>query len=646
MVSLRNGLRRRSSRISTKLVTSLLVLAIVFLSLAVYSVEASRQSLEEAIGSESVDLARHFALTVDRGIYSKLHEMIIIAMGNNMRNSLADSNAEFDAMADPQLYIDQQEDDWTSFDDDELSTFMLDILSNNLSSDLANRLDEHYIREHGIDVYGEVQVSNEYGAIVAMTSKSPDYLQSDEAWWQETVEDGKCVGEVELDPATGAYGIPISIKVVDSDDRFLGVMRAFVGATEIVMEAQFETRVYETTEVDILTSDMRLVYSTHAFRTYDDMSEDVYVQQVEGESGYFISQEAGRERLYSYAVSPGYIEYEGSSWVFLMSHDAAEVLEPVIVLRSEILAMSILLLLVFLAVALALSANVTRPVEMLKQATERMAAGHLDERVSIRNKDELGDLAQAFNTMAADLDELYTDLEAKVRERTKELEAANDKLKILGSITRHDALNQLAVLRGWLSILEEDWSDENARKYFGKMKQSTDVLEAQLKFTGMYEKIGMTRPQWIDAKMALDTHLPGLDLKGAKVSNRLQGLEVLADPMFPRVLRNLAENAVKHGERTTKITFSYEVRPEGLAVFVEDDGVGVPTEMKNLIFERVKNKTTGRAGFGLYLSRAILAMTNIAIRETGEPDKGARFEIIVPKGSYRLAGTPQEQKAG
>ena len=52
-----------------------------------------------------------------------------------------DSNAEFDAMADPQLYIDQQEADWTSFDDDELSTFMLDILSNNLSSDLANRLD-------------------------------------------------------------------------------------------------------------------------------------------------------------------------------------------------------------------------------------------------------------------------------------------------------------------------------------------------------------------------------------------------------------------------------------------------------------------------------------------------------------------------
>ena len=540
-------------------------------------------------------------------------------------------------MVDPEIYIDQQEEDWVSVPEDGLSAFMDDMLYNNLSFDLKNRLDEHYIREHAIDVYGEVQVSNRYGALVAMTTKSEDYRQSDEAWWQDTVDEGKLVGEVEVDPSTGAYSIPISIAVFDSNDTFIGVMGAHVGATEVVMEAQFETRVYETTEVDIMTPDLRLVYSTPAFTTYEDMSSVIYVQQIEGESGYFISEEGGRERLYSYSVSPGYIEYEGSSWIFLMSHDTAEVLEPVTVLRSEILAMSVMLLLVFFAVGLMLSANVTQPIQTLKRATERMAAGHLDERLSIKSKDELGDLAQAFNVMASDLDGLYADLEAKVRERTKELEAANDKLTILGSITRHDALNQLTVLRGWLSMLETDWSDANVRKYFEKMKQSADVLEAQLKFTAMYEKIGLTRPQWIDAKMAVDTNMPGLELKGAKVVNKLQGLEVLADPMFPRVLRNLAENAVKHGERTKTVTFSYEERPEGLVILVEDDGVGVPAEMKSLIFERVMNKKTGRAGFGLYLSRAILAMTDIVIREAGEPDAGARFEIVVPKADYRLA---------
>lgn len=106
MVSLRDRISKAPGRISTKIVSSLLVLALVFLALAVYSVEAGQRSLEEAIGVQSVDMSRHFALSVDRGIYSKLHEMIIISMGNNMRNFLTASNAEFDAMVDPEIYID------------------------------------------------------------------------------------------------------------------------------------------------------------------------------------------------------------------------------------------------------------------------------------------------------------------------------------------------------------------------------------------------------------------------------------------------------------------------------------------------------------------------------------------------------------
>lgn len=646
MVPVRGMARRISSRISTKLVSSLLVLAIVFLSLAVYSVDAGTRALEDAVGSESIEMARHFALAVDRGIYSKLHEMIIISLGNNMRSILNASNAEFDAMADPESYIDQQDDDWVSTPDTELSPLMESIFANDLTLDLTTRLDMHYIREHGIDVYGEVQVSNKYGAIIAMTSRSADYRQSDEAWWQTAKDDGKFVGELEMDMASMAYGIPLSVAVLSSDGAFLGVMKAFVGATEIVMEAQFEFLAYDTTEVDVLTPDMLLIFATHAFVTYDDLSSEAYVHQIVGSSGYFISEEAGRERLYSFSTSPGYIEYEGSNWIFLMSHDTAEVMDTAITLRSEILVMSFLLLLTFVGVALVLSASVTKPVQGLKQATKRMAEGHLDERVTIKSRDELGDLAQAFNAMASELDGLYSGLEAKVRERTKELEVANDKLKLLGSITRHDALNQLSVLRGWLSILEEGHTDEATKKYFEKMKQSAEVLESQLMFTGIYEKVGMMHPEWIDAKLAIETSMVGLDLKGAKIVNRLQGLEVFADPMLPRVLRNLTENAIKHGEKTKTVSFTYEERPEGLVILVEDDGVGVPTEMKIQIFERVKSRTTGRAGFGLYLARAILGITGITVKETGHPDRGARFEMVVLKGNYRVAGSAPGPKKG
>jgi signal transduction histidine kinase len=67
----------------------------------------------------------------------------------------------------------------------------------------------------------------------------------------------------------------------------------------------------------------------------------------------------------------------------------------------------------------------------------------------------------------------------------------------------------------------------------------------------------------------------------------------------------------------------------------EDDGNGILAEEKEMIFERGYGKNTG---MGLFLAREILDITGITIRETGEPGKGARFEMTVPEGAYRLAG--------
>jgi len=85
----------------------------------------------------------------------------------------------------------------------------------------------------------------------------------------------------------------------------------------------------------------------------------------------------------------------------------------------------------------------------------------------------------------------------------------------------------------------------------------------------------------------------------------------------------------------TRIRFSFEVSDPGLTILYEDDGVGVPAEEKERIFEKGVGKHTG---FGLFLSREILAITGLSIRETGVHGQGARFEILVPNGKYRCAG--------
>jgi len=70
-----------------------------------------------------------------------------------------------------------------------------------------------------------------------------------------------------------------------------------------------------------------------------------------------------------------------------------------------------------------------------------------------------------------------------------------------------------------------------------------------------------------------------------------------------------------------------------LAIMYEDDGVGIEEKDRPYLFERGYGKNTG---FGLFLSREMLAITGITIQEIGTYGTGARFEIIVPLGMYRF----------
>ncbi len=92
------------------------------------------------------------------------------------------------------------------------------------------------------------------------------------------------------------------------------------------------------------------------------------------------------------------------------------------------------------------------------------------------------------------------------------------------------------------------------------------------------------------------------------------------------------DNAVRYGGKITTIRFSVLERDEDHLIVCEDDGDGIPAMEKEKIFERGFGKNTG---LGLFLSREILAITGITITETGEPGKGARFEMTVPKGMWR-----------
>jgi signal transduction histidine kinase len=210
------------------------------------------------------------------------------------------------------------------------------------------------------------------------------------------------------------------------------------------------------------------------------------------------------------------------------------------------------------------------------------------------------------------------------------LSLANRQLNLLTGITRHDILNKITVTLGYLKIAEKKCNDPDREEYLGKMRSTITAIRSQIEFTRVYQDLGVREPQWID----LDAVMPRTNIPATIVfCTDVGGIQVFADVMLEKVFSNLLDNAVRHGKRVTEIRVSSRQSDRNLIIIWEDNGIGIADEEKEWIFLRGFGENTG---FGLFLVREILLLTGITISETGEPGKGARFEILIPYGLYRI----------
>jgi len=206
------------------------------------------------------------------------------------------------------------------------------------------------------------------------------------------------------------------------------------------------------------------------------------------------------------------------------------------------------------------------------------------------------------------------------------------KLQILNSITRHDILNKLTSLSAFLELISEDQSDAERKDHVGRCAAIVATINRQIEFMRDYQEIGIRLPVWQDPAVVIRdvarmNYAPDLTIQVPD-----PGFEIFADPLFEKVIYTLIENVIRHGEHAKTMTFSVREGSDGLFITIEDDGAGIADGDKEHIFEKGFGKNTG---LGLFLAREILDITGITIRETGTFQKGALFEMIVPKESYR-----------
>jgi PAS domain S-box-containing protein len=213
------------------------------------------------------------------------------------------------------------------------------------------------------------------------------------------------------------------------------------------------------------------------------------------------------------------------------------------------------------------------------------------------------------------------------------IELANKKLNLMNNITRHDILNTITGLLGCVDMANATSSSEERMSLLNDIKELTRTIQRQIAFTKEYQEVGVHLPLWQNVNGVINRIIPNFKNAGLHILVELENTEIYADPLLEKVFYNLVDNAIRYGDTITTITFYFLISDKGLSIISEDDGAGIPPEEKARIFERGVGRNTG---MGLFLTREILGITGITIVENGVYGKGARFEILIPRGTFRF----------
>lgn len=218
------------------------------------------------------------------------------------------------------------------------------------------------------------------------------------------------------------------------------------------------------------------------------------------------------------------------------------------------------------------------------------------------------------------------------KQREHAIQLANKKLNILSSISRHDISNGLTELYLTLEIAQDSAEDVQIQEFIGNSLETIRRIRHQIEFTRFYQDIGVNAPQWYLLDALIRQSVNDSSLSPVHFSIKTDMVSIYADPLIQTVFSNLIDNAIRHGEQVTLISFTLIFEESALIIKYADNGIGIPEEIKEKIFERGYGKHTG---MGLFLIREILAITGIDIKEVGIYGAGAEFLISIPPGKWR-----------
>ncbi len=358
-----------------------------------------------------------------------------------LSQTLIQSNSDYKSFSETERdeLIDNQNQRWRAVRD------MNDpIIQDALSNPAANFLRTQQTILPG--EYGEIFLTNRYGALVASTGKLTTFAHAHKYWWQGSYKDGEGITYFDdrgYDTSVEGYvlGVVVPIK---HEDEIIGILKINLNIFDALTDVISGQDCYNESEILKLVRSGGVIVLEEGKEPLSTRVPDIVVDKMnELEMGSFIYEGGEESELVAYAPvnltlksdecifggSPKSIDHlsgnKGEGWYIVTSLPLGDLLQETNATTQAIILMGIIFGLVMACGAWLLSRNLTRPVLGLVKHAAGIGQGDLNTRVDVSSSDEFGVLGNSFNSMMDDLQQTMISrdlllIEAEKRERVQQ----------------------------------------------------------------------------------------------------------------------------------------------------------------------------------------------------------------------------------
>ena len=307
-------------------------------------------------------------------------------------------------------------------------------------------------------------------------------------------------------------------------------------------------------------------------------------------------------------------------------------------MRGLLSAAGVVVVVLLVGIAWLATQQVITPIRSASRIAQRLAAGHLRERMVVNSDDEMGRLASSFNDMADTLSRQIT-----------QLEEYGDLQRQFTSDVSHELRTPLTTVRMAADVIAADADDfspytkRSTELLINELDRFEELLADLLEISRHDAGVADLSTASIDIRSCVDSamsqvaHLAGELGVEIRVNAPEEPVSVECDSRrVERILRNLLANAIDHSEGNP-VTVDIAATDDAVGIAVTDSGVGLKEGQEELVFNRFwradssRKRHSGGTGLGLAIAREDAVLHGGTLDAVGEFGVGSRFRLILPR---------------